>query len=265
VPVLGALRSILFNGITGSVPAITFAIIAVASITGCAGSGSDASQNDPAEPVNRAIFDANHAVDRNVLRPVAEAYQDWVPKWARTGVHNFSANLKQPATVANDLLQGNASYAWTATKRFAINTTVGGAGVVDVAAERGLAPHTSDFGQTLAVWGVDEGPFIELPVLGPSNLRDAFGTLVGFALDPLTAIGSPIASALSYAGSGAGMVDARSNHLQDLDALERSSLDYYATLRSAYRQAREAKITAAKQGEPKESRGYIDIRIEEPR
>jgi phospholipid-binding lipoprotein MlaA len=236
-------------------------MLALAGITGCAGSASDVSQNDPAEPVNRAIFDANHAVDRHVMRPVAEAYQDWMPQGVRTGVHNFSANLKQPATVANDLLQGNASYAWTATKRFAINTTIGGGGVVDVAAGRGLAPHTSDFGQTLAVWGVDEGPFVELPVLGPSNLRDAFGTLVGFALDPLTAIGSPIVSALSYAGTGAGLVDARSNHLQTLDELERTSLDYYATLRSASRQARQAKITASKEGEPKPLRGYIDIRV----
>ena len=242
-------------------------MLAFVGISGCTGSTSDVSENDPAEPVNRAIFEANHTVDRHVLKPVAEAYQDWIPQWARTGVHNFSANLKQPATVANDLLQGNASYAWTATKRFAINSTIGGAGVVDVAAGQGLAPHTSDFGQTLAVWGVDEGPFVELPVLGPSNLRDAFGTLVGFALDPLTAVGGPIASALSYAGTGAGLVDARSNHIQDLDALERSSLDYYATLRSAYRQARQAKITGAKEDQPKEPRGYIDIHLlpEEPR
>jgi len=238
----------------------------LAGITACAGPSSDtaaataeAPVNDPAEPVNRAIFSANQAVDRAIVRPIAQAYQNGVPKPVRSGIHDLSMNLKEPATVANDLLQGNISRAWIATRRFAINTTVGRAGLVDVAAECGLAPHSSDFGETLAVWGFGEGPFIELPGLGPSNLRDAVGAATGIVLDPVAAAGGPLGSYLSYAGTSAGFLDARSNHLQDLDELELSSMDYYSTLRSVYHQARQAEIDEAKGSASGPYHGHVDI------
>ena len=216
------------------------------------------SDNDPAEGVNRAIFKANLAADHAVMRPVAQAYTDHVPEVVQTGVHNVVQNLKEPAVALNDLLQGNVKHAWQSVQRLAVNTTVGAVGVVDVAAKWGLPPHKADFGQTLAVWGVGEGPFVELPLLGPSNPRDALGTAVDMALNPLTFVGGAPATYASVATGGANFVDVRAQHLHDLDELERNSLDYYATLRSVYRQHREAEITTAK--EP-EAQGRVDISI----
>ena len=233
--------------------------------SGCATSLSDPpsadeadSDNDPAEGVNRAIFKANLAADHAVMRPVAQAYTDHVPEVVQTGVHNVVQNLKEPAVALNDLLQGNVKHAWQSVQRLAVNTTVGAVGVVDVAAKWGLPPHKADFGQTLAVWGVGEGPFVELPLLGPSNPRDALGTAVDMALNPLTFVGGAPATYASVATGGANFVDVRAQHLHDLDELERNSLDYYATLRSVYRQHREAEIITAK--EP-EAQGRVDISI----
>jgi phospholipid-binding lipoprotein MlaA len=230
--------------------------------TGCATSSSDPpsaeeadSDNDPAEGVNRAIFKANLAADHAVMRPVAQAYTDHVPEVVQTSVHNVVQNLKEPAVALNDLLQGNVNHAWQSVQRLAVNTTVG-AGIVDVAAKWGLPPHKADFGQTLAVWGVGEGPFVELPLLGPSNPRDALGTAVDLALNPLTFVGGAPATYAGVATGGANLVDVRAQHLHDLDELERNSLDYYAALRSVYRQHREAEITAAKQPE---AEGRVDI------
>jgi len=229
---------------------------------GCAGSPRDAaaaddadSDNDPAEGVNRAIFKANLAADHAVMRPVAQAYTDHVPEVVQNGVHNVVQNLKEPAVALNDLLQGHVDHAWQSVQRLAVNTTVGAAGIVDVAAKWGLPPHKADFGQTLAVWGVGEGPFVELPLLGPSNPRDAVGTAVDMALNPLTFVGGAPATYAGVATGGANLVDTRAQHLHDLDELERNSLDYYAALRSVYRQHREAEINAAKES----PEGRVDI------
>ena len=230
---------------------------------GCASSSSDParadgadSDNDPAEGVNRAIFKANLAADHAVMRPVAQAYTDHVPEAVQNGVHNVVQNLKEPAVALNDLLQGNVKQAWHSAQRLAVNTTVGAAGMMDIAAKWGLPPHKADFGQTMAVWGVGEGPFVELPLLGPSNPRDAVGTVVDLALNPLNFVGGAPATIAGATTGGANFVDKRAEHLHDLDELERNSLDYYAALRSVYRQHREAEITAAKQPE---AEGRVDI------
>jgi phospholipid-binding lipoprotein MlaA len=242
---------------------VRFAVIGIVLLCGgCAASSNgrtatdDAdSDNDPAEGVNRAIFKANLAVDHAVMKPVAQAYTDHVPEVVQSGVHNVVQNLKEPAVAVNDLLQGNVDHAWQSVQRLAVNSTVGVAGIVDVATKLGLPPHKADFGQTLAVWGVGEGPYIQLPLLGPSSPRDAVGTAVDMALNPLTFVGGAPATYAGVATGGANAVDKRAEHLQDLDALERNSLDYYAALRSVYRQHREAEITAAK-GPPA---GRVDI------
>jgi len=215
------------------------------------------SDNDPAEGVNRAIFKANVAVDRAVMKPVAKAYSEHVPDAVQTGVHNVVQNLKEPAVAVNDLLQGHVGNAWQSVQRLTVNSTIGVAGVVDVAAKWGLPPHKADFGQTLGVWGVGEGPYIQLPLLGPSNPRDTLGTAVDMALNPLTFVGGAPATYAGVATGGANAVDKRAEHLEDLDALERNSLDYYAALRSVYRQHREAEINAAK-GPPE---GRVDISL----
>jgi phospholipid-binding lipoprotein MlaA len=232
------------------------AMLALGLVLGCLGCAAKPNKppqpaeadtaNDPGESVNRKIFEANVAVDHKVMRPVAQAYVDHVPDPVRQGIHNVVQNLKEPATAVNDLLQGNVGKAWQSVRRLAVNTTIGGAGVVDVAKKMGLPPHSADFGQTLAVWGVKEGPFVELPLLGPSNPRDAVGTVADMAMNPLTFVGGPPATYASVAAGGAGAVETRAQHLKDLDDLERNSLDYYAELRSVYRQHRDAEIAAAK-------------------
>jgi len=213
-------------------------------------------EHDPAEPVNRAIFKVNVAADHAVMRPVAQAYVDHVPEGVQKGIHNVVQNLKEPAVAVNDALQGNVNQAWQSVQRLAVNSTVGVAGIFDVASQLGLPPHKADFGQTLAVWGVGEGPFVELPLLGPSNARDTVGTAVDMALNPLTFVGGAPATYAGVATGSANVVDTRSQHLHDLDELERNSLDYYATLRSVYRQHRDAEISAAKQPAPE---GQVDI------
>jgi len=229
---------------------VIVAAIAAAVLSGCAtpqtGAEQVADNNDPAEPVNRAIFDANMAVDRTLVKPVAKAYED-LPAEVREGVHNVTSNLREPSVTANDLLQGKADRAWVAAQRFAVNTTAGVAGVSDVAAKWNLPPHQNDFGQTLAVWGVGEGPYLQLPALGPSTLRDAVGTAVGMAFDPLSLSGVQALTYLGYARTGAEFVDSRGGHLADLDELEQSSLDFYASLRSIYLQHRRAEIDKAQQ------------------
>jgi phospholipid-binding lipoprotein MlaA len=232
---------------------------------GCASSQRDApavddtdAEHDPAEPVNRVIFKVNVAADHAVMKPVAQAYVDYVPDGVQTGIHNVVQNLKEPAVAVNDALQGNVEQAWQSVRRLAINSTVGVAGIFDVAANLGLPPQKADFGQTLGVWGVGEGPFVELPLLGPSNARDTVGTVVDFALNPLTYVGGAPATYASVGTGGANAVDTRAQHLHDLDELERNSLDYYATLRSVYRQHRDAEISAAKQPE-KPPEGQVDI------
>jgi len=215
------------------------------------------SDNDPAEGVNRAIFKANVAVDRAVMKPVAKAYREHVPDAVQTGVRNVVQNLKEPAVAVNDLLQGHVNNAWQSVQRLTVNSTIGAAGVIDVAAKWGLPPHKADFGQTLAVWGVGEGPYVQLPLLGPSNPRDAMGTAVDMALNPLTFVGGAPATYAGVATGGANVVDKRAENLEALDALERNSLDYYAALRSVYRQHREAEINAAK-GPPE---GRVDISL----
>ena len=232
---------------------------------GCAAAPHDSTtaddadaEHDPAEPVNRAIFKVNVAADHAVMKPVAQAYVDHVPEGVQQGLHNIVQNLKEPAVAVNDALQGNVKQAWRSVQRLAVNSTVGVAGVFDMANKWGLPPHKADFGQTLALWGVGEGPFVELPLLGPSNARDAVGTVVDMAMNPLTFVGGAPATYASIGTGGANFVDMRAQHLHDLDELERNSLDYYASLRSVYRQHREAEINAAKQPTlPAE--GQVDI------
>jgi phospholipid-binding lipoprotein MlaA len=202
--------------------------------------------NDPAEPVNRAVFAANLVVDHTLIQPVAAAYRNYLPAKLRGGIHNIITNLKEPKIAANDLLQVNFAGAGSAALRLAVNTTIGLGGIIDVAAGRGWPPGDADFGETLAVWRIGDGPFVELPGLGPSNLRDSAGTVVDLLFGPMTAIGGPVATSLRYASGAAGFLDRRSAHLRDLDELERTSIDYYATLRSVSRQRRGAEIAAAK-------------------
>ena len=202
--------------------------------------------NDPAEPINRVVFAGNKVVDDNALQPVARAYQEHMPSLAQKGIHNLVGNLRQPAVAANDLLQGNLGRSWNTVQRFAINTTVGGLGLFDVATDWNRPGHRADFGQTLGVWGVGAGPSVQLPLLGPSNVRDTVGTVVDVVANPTNFI--PGGVIVSTAAGAAGIVDGRARALSATDSLEEQSLDYYAASRSAATQLREALVEEGKAG-----------------
>ena len=204
--------------------------------------------NDPAEPTNRAIFGANQFVDRNAVRPIARGYNEYVPAGVRRSLHNFVANLEEPGIAVNDVLQGNMSRAWNTTQRFAVNTTVGGVGLFDVATDWNRPHHSADFGQTLGVWGVGPGPAVQLPFFGPSNVRDSVGKVAGIVTNPLSLASGGAASAVNAASGGVGVVDGRARLLPTTDDLERSSLDYYATLRSVMAQRRARLVAEGKLG-----------------
>jgi phospholipid-binding lipoprotein MlaA len=220
------------------------ALVIALAASGCASTPSPDSvdQNDPYESFNRQIFSMNQTLDNNVALPVAVFYVHAVPEPAREGVHNFLSNLDAPEIFANDVLQGEVTKACTTLGRFTINTTLGIGGLVDAAANFGIEGHKSDFGETLGVYGVDEGPYLVLPVLGPSNPRDAAGYLVDIGLDPTTYI-TFRSSVYWMIGRGTlSIVDLRARNIDTIEELERSSVDLYATERSLYRQHRNSVI-----------------------
>ena len=144
---------------------------------------------DPLEPLNRGIFQVNRVMDGLVLEPAARIYRMTTPQFFRTGVSNFLANLRTPVVLVNDLLQGEFARAELTLGRFMMNTILGLGGVIDVGGKLGMPDrHYEDFGQTLAVYGVGSGPFLMLPLLGPSNGRDAVGRVVDLAFDPFSVL-----------------------------------------------------------------------------
>jgi len=227
------------------------ALLVVFSISGCA-SAPDPSDteayaeyqeiNDPLEPMNRAIFQVNRGLDTLILKPFAIMYSVFLPPAFQTGIHNFLNNLQTPVIMANDLLQTNMNNAGVTFTRFLINTTLGVGGLGDPATELGWQRHEDDFGKTLAVWGVGEGPYLMLPVIGPSNPRDATGRVVdSLILDPIGLLGTLGNDALfpySMTRTVLTAVDTRSRFLDEFDEVEKTSLDFYAAVRSLYRQNR---------------------------
>jgi phospholipid-binding lipoprotein MlaA len=199
--------------------------------------------NDPLEPTNRVFYAINNGLDTVILRPLALAYRAAVPEPVRTGVHNVLSNLGTPVELGNDILQAKPRRAGTTTMRFLINTTVGVVGVFDVAKGLGYPDHDTDFGITLAIWGVKDGPFLFLPVLGPSNPRDAVGHGVDIAGDPFTWLGQgTVVTALNWSRFALNAVDQRAQYLDSIDSIKKTALDPYATFRSLYRQHRQAQI-----------------------
>ncbi|HYD30686.1 MAG TPA: VacJ family lipoprotein [Azospirillaceae bacterium] len=203
--------------------------------------------NDPFEGVNRAVFGLNEGTDILVIRPAAEIYRGVVPSPVRDAVRNFLRNLASPIVIANQLLQGDMKGVSVAVRRFLINTTVGVGGLVDVAEREGLPYESEDFGQTLAVWGVPEGPYVVLPLLGPSSVRDSVGLAADTAADPVRIVANHNeADDVLIGRAAASGVDTRARLIEPVDDLRKNSLDYYAAVRSLYRQRREADITDRK-------------------
>lgn len=205
-------------------------------VTGCA--STPAGRTDPRDPferVNRAVFKFNDAIDRTVARPVARAYRKVTPDPVETGVSNFMDNITYPIVIVNDLLQGKFGAAARDTGRFLLNTTLGVGGVFDPATAVGLEENNEDFGQTLGVWGVPPGPYLMLPFLGPSTVRDGIGQIADEYSDPRNYIER---DAIRYSILALRVVDTRAR-LLDADAALDRAFDRYAFVRNAYLQRRE--------------------------
>lgn len=199
---------------------------------------------DPLEGLNRGIFAFNKVVDQGVLRPVSIVYKSVFPSYARDRVSHFLDNLKSPIVFANSLLQGDAQNTFVTFWRFAINSTLGVLGMFDIATELGVPQRNEeDFGQTLAVWGLGEGPYLVLPLLGPSGVRDVLGRGVDVALDPLTY--NMLEDREHIYLRVADVIDARTRLGAVIDNTYRDAIDPYATFRSLYLQRREALIKNA--------------------
>lgn len=204
---------------------------------------------DPYEKMNRSLFEQNQRFNRSVIYPLARTYENNVPKPVRTSIENFVSNLAEPMVFANDLLQLRMEAAVTTAGRFAVNSTIGLAGLADVATRQKLPQQSGDFGQTLYVWGFRKSPYLIMPIIGPTNVRDLFGTTVEMvaSIPAGHLLPTQIASAandLTVAGTIASPIT-KLDDAGDMKELEESSLDFYAMLRSVVDQKRQAELQEA--------------------
>jgi phospholipid-binding lipoprotein MlaA len=216
------------------------------AVAGCASSENleAAAANDPLEPMNRFFFDLNRRLDRHAALPAATFYTNAVPNPVRGGIHNVLSNLGGPVSAVNDVLEGQFANAGAASARFLINTTVGIAGVFDVASGWGFPQRDRDFGETLGTYGVDQGPYLVLPFRGPTAVRDLAGNYVDGFFSPLYYLHIQY-NGKQYVGllkSTLGSVDNRARNIVTYRDIERASVDFYATMRTYYRQRRERLI-----------------------
>ena len=213
--------------------------VAAPQPSGAGDEPQDVEFNDPLEPLNRLVFAINDALDTIILRPAAVVYGAVVPGAVRRGVRNVVRHLSLPFTFVNDVAQGEWKRSGDTAQRFFINTMVGFAGLYDVAEKQGFPHRSTDFGSTLAAWGVGDGPYLVLPIAGPSNVRDAAGLVVQFVADPVdVAFRRADHDNMPLIRSGAATVDFRYRNLETLDDFKANSLDYYAFVRTLYRQRR---------------------------
>ena len=206
-------------------------------MTGCASPGHN--PNDPFETVNRSVYKLNDTLDKAVIKPVAKGYNAVIPEPGKLMLSNFFSNLNDVTVVVNDLLQLKVRVAISDTSRVAMNTTVGFFGLIDVASAIGLEKHYEDFGQTLGKWGIGSGPYLMLPLLGPSSVRDG----VGLYADSYTSVVNHVNNVPTrnelYATS---LMGRRARLLKQEEALDEASFDRYAFIRDAYLQQRQNEV-----------------------
>ena len=219
-------------------------------LAGCATPPSDPAEraafeqsNDPLEPMNRHLLDANLFVDRILLKPATQVYTTILPEEGRDALKRVLDNMKEPVVVINSVLQAEPKAAATSAGRFVINTTIGIGGLVDIAAKNGLDKQIGDFGQTLFVWGLPEGPYLILPILGPSNPRDLVGMGIDAYIDPFSLLATAKnIDQIQIARFVLDGIDQRARASDILDDLQKNSLDFYAQLRSLSQQHRAAEL-----------------------
>ena len=233
-------------------------LLLAALLAGCATPPSDPAEravfeqaNDPLEPLNREILQLNLFLDDILLKPATKVYIAIVPEEGRDAVKHALDNMKEPVVVINNVLQGRVEGAGTAVGRFAINSTVGLGGLLDVAAKMGLEQESGDLGQTMYVWGFPEGPYLIVPLLGPSNARDLIGMAGDNYLDPFSYLASAKSlDQIKISRFVLDGIDQRARVIDILDDLQKNSLDFYAQLRSLAQQKRAAELRHGKAGEP---------------
>jgi phospholipid-binding lipoprotein MlaA len=208
---------------------------------------SGAAVYDPWEGFNRHLYAVHEGIDKVVLEPVARGYRAITPSFVRSGVSNFLFNLRSPVIFANDVLQAEPSRAGTTAARFAINSTVGVLGLFDPASHWGLEKHDEDFGQTLAVWGVGSGPYLFIPVLGPTNIRDGVGSIVDIFIDPLTYAEFDGDDTFRVSRTVLTGITAREALLDTVDDIRQNSLDPYVSIRTSYGLLRQSAIANGEQ------------------
>jgi phospholipid-binding lipoprotein MlaA len=203
--------------------------------------------NDPIEPANRVFYAINDGLDTVILRPLAVAYTYAVPEVVRNHTHNVLSNLSTPVALFDDILQARPRRAGDSFMRLLVNSTVGVAGVFDVATGWGWPEHDTDAGMSLALWGLPNGPYLFLPLLGPSSPRDAAGVAGDVVMDPLTWVGrGDVVWGLSWSHYALDAIDTRAGLLDTLDKIKAQALDPYATIRSLYQQHRQSQIDEAR-------------------
>jgi phospholipid-binding lipoprotein MlaA len=232
------------------------AVIACGLLSLLAGCATNGNPRDPLEPLNRGIYHFNDGVDNLVVKPAAIIYRGVLPQFARTGVSNFFANINDVIIALNNLLQGKFTQALSDAGRIAVNTTAGLLGVIDVATEIGLEKHNEDFGQTLGYWGLGDGPYLVLPFIGPSSVRDGVGWLVDFYTDPVTYVDPSRDRNLLW---GTRILSRRTELLDTSKILETAALDPYEFLRDAYLQRRRSLVYDG--NPPPEKDEDIDIKV----
>jgi phospholipid-binding lipoprotein MlaA len=227
---------------------LLFVCFFAALATGCA-SVPQGEPNDPLEPMNRGIFAFNEKADEIVLKPVAEGYRAITPGFVRAGVSNFFSNLGEPVNALNNLLQGKPGAAVSDVGRFAMNSSIGILGLWDVATPAGLEKSNEDFGQTLGKWGVESGPYLVLPLMGPSTVRDTLGRVADSPLSPQRYIDRVDVRNTLYVVS---IVNTRSELLEAGRLLDTAALDRYTFVRDAWLQRRQNQVYDGKPPKPKD-------------
>ncbi|HYW91644.1 MAG TPA: VacJ family lipoprotein [Gammaproteobacteria bacterium] len=214
------------------------ALVLAAALCGCASTSGTEHNPDPLEPLNRITYRFNDTVDKAVMMPLARGYKSATPAPVRKGVGNFFGNLESPVTIVNDFLQAKFRQGGSDTARLAVNTTVGLLGFFDPASGMGLPPHDEDFGQTLGTWGIGPGPYLVLPFLGPSDVRDTVGKVGDYEVDPLWQWQQ---QPEKYELRGVQIVDIRARLLSATNLLQQS-IDPYLFMRNAYLQRRRNQV-----------------------
>ena len=224
-------------------------------LSGCATAPGRTTNNDPLQKINRGVYKFNDVVDRATLKPVAKGYQKITPQWMRTGVSNFFSNLGEPWTIVNELFQGKPKAMGKQTGRFLVNSVIGIGGLFDVASKMNLQQQSEDFGQTLAVWGIPSGPYVVLPLLGPSTIRDGLGRIPDYFGHPLT-----YANVNWKVRTGLAVVDAVSarEKLLSIEGTLDKAYDKYGVLRDVWVQQREYQIYDGNPPQPKDDEDVDD-------